>query len=203
MKANRIALCAALLAGAAALAWQSGTEERVSARIGIQVISGDQVRRAKTDDRLTTGDRLRIHISPNFDSHIYVVHADEHKVTLLHNGDTLTKAAHRLMLPSETEFFEIDGNSSREKLTILCSPKALDDVSTLLASPEAMVAQWSALEKVLLQRSRIDLHEETEKPFAIAGNVRGEAADNAFAAALPSYAGNSLVVKRYQFRVEE
>lgn len=180
-------------------------QQIVSAKIGVQVISGDVVKRAKSSDRLKKGDKLRIFIEPDVKMYVYVVHRDHHKLGLLSKLPVeLTKAKERIILPSTTEFYEVDGTSSMEKLTILCSPNRLEIVELFFGSEMHSISDWETIENKLLEQSAIDLNEETDKPFAIAGNVRDTGSQNEqFLANLKLYSGKSLALKRYEFRVKK
>jgi len=60
------------------------------------------------------------------------------------------------------------------------------------------------VEKDLLEKSRIDLTGKAEKPFSIAGTVRGgAAAADPFIEKLQTISGNTLVVRQYEFRVKK
>ena len=58
-------------------------EEKVRAKIGIQISSGDHIVRAKSQDRLKAGDLLRIYVHPEKTSHVYVIHTDLKEATFL------------------------------------------------------------------------------------------------------------------------
>jgi hypothetical protein len=61
---------------------------------------------------------------------------------------------------------------------------------------------WTSLEKELMEKSKIDLTQKTDKPFPIAGNVRSMNS-NAFVETLPIFSGKTLVVKKYEFQVQK
>ncbi|RMF86152.1 MAG: hypothetical protein D6736_15760 [Nitrospinota bacterium] len=180
-------------------------EELVRAKIGIQRKSGDRTIQAKARDRLKAGDLLRIYVLPKDDVYVYVVHTDRKRVTLLNQGQKVPQGA-SLVLPAPTEFYQIVGTQPQEIFTIICSPTELSELLTLFRSENPSYAQWASLEEDLLRKSRIDLGQQPEKPFAIAGNVRGlgngEGIDP-FLAQLRVYSGKSLLVRRYEFRVKK
>ena len=174
----------------------------IRAKVGILVKSGDQTTRAKAKDRLKAGDSLRIYVQPEDDLYIYVVHTDQKTVKLLssterqHQGSTL-------VLPEQQEYYEVDGESPVEAFTIICSPDELKEVAALLDTGISY-EKWAAMEKDLAAKGEIDLGQKAEKPFPIAGNVRGALDPNdRFASDLQIYSGNTVLVKQYEFSVKK
>ena len=179
-------------------------DEKVRAKIGIKIKSGDQVMRAKSRDRLKAGDLLRIYVHPEGSSYIYVVHSDKKTVTLLNIVEQKVQGS-TLVLPSVQEFYQVDGASPVETFTIICSPLELSDVSGILSSTMSH-EKWTAIENQLIEKSKIVLTQKTESPFAIAGNVRGgigPGIGDPFVNKLQIFSGKSLLVKRYEFKVKK
>jgi hypothetical protein len=73
----------------------------------------------------------------------------------------------------------------------------------LFSAQEVPYSSWAALEKPLLERSKINLNEASEKPFTISGNVRSIAKDSVAVTTLKTSSGDFLLVKRYEFRVKK
>jgi hypothetical protein len=179
-------------------------EQTVRARLGVLVKSGDQMLRAKGNNRLKAGDQLRIYVVPEQSFYIYVVHADQKSVALLKMVEGKIEGF-PLVLPSRHEFYEVDGESPVETFTIICSPDELKEISAILSS-QAPREKWTPLERELLQRGAVDLSQTPEKPFAIAGNVRGGEDANAgdpFLRELQIFSGKSILVKQYEFSVKK
>lgn len=177
--------------------------DRVRAKIGIMVKSDDAVMRAKKRGRIRAGDRIRIYAVPEKPSYVYIVHTDMKTATLL-NHEKQKIGNEILTLPSPQNYYEIDGESTKEAIIIVCSPDKPEKVSQLLKSGQVSHTAWTALEKELVERSRIDLSHKAEKPFTIAGNVRGTGgAADPFVAKLKTVSGNALVVRKYEFRVKK
>ncbi|HYK90199.1 MAG TPA: hypothetical protein VE398_15595 [Acidobacteriota bacterium] len=181
------------------------SQERVRAKIGILIRSGDKMIRAKSRDTLSTGDFIRIYVYPEgANSYLYVIHADGKSASLLNMTQQRIQSS-TLVLPSLREFYQPDGQSPVETFTIICSPTEVKELSNLLGG-EIPYEKWAPIEKNLLQQGTIDLGQKTEKPFAIAGNVRstGDAlAGDPFAAELQIFSGNAILVKQYEFRVKK
>jgi hypothetical protein len=174
----------------------------VRAKVGILIKSGDQTMRAKGKDRLKAGDFLRIYVQPEENFYVYVVHTDQKDVKLISSVDR-QPAGSQVVLPARQDFYEVDGESPVETFTIICSPDELKEVSTLLNS-QISYEKWAALEKELIKKGEIDLGQKAEKPFPIAGNVRGAIDPNdRFAADLQIYSGNTILVKQYEFSVKK
>jgi hypothetical protein len=178
-------------------------QQRVSAQIGIEIISDYRAGPAKLNDHLKAGDKLRLYVVPKTDAYVYVVYSDKDTVALLNNQQEqrMVKKDSTLILPSLEAYYEIDGASRHELFTIICSPEELKEVSTLFNFANVSYASWANLERQLTEKSKIDLTEEVDKPPALAGNVRQPKPEPAFVDAIPILSGRSLVVKRYEFRV--
>ena len=173
--------------------------------IGVQVKSGKNFFWTRTNNRLKAGDSLRVYVIPASEAYIYVVHTDRKNVTLLNDktASTRTQKDSLLILPSTNAYYRIDGASEIEQFTIVCSPTERTDIVKLFGAHEISYSSWTALEKPLLERSKIDLNEVSEKPFTLAGNVRAIGKDSLAAAKLKTFTGDSLLVKRYEFSVEK
>lgn len=179
-------------------------EKTVRAKIGILVKSGDQIIRAKSRDRLKAGDLVRIYVHPEVSSYVYVVHRDQKTVTLLNMVEQRIQSS-SLVLPSVQEFYQVDGQSPVETFTVICSPKEVKEISSLVSS-QMTHDRWVSLEKDLLRKGEIDLAQKSEKPFAIAGNVRGAgdaAGGDAFVRDLQIFSGKSILVRQYEFSVKK
>jgi hypothetical protein len=178
-------------------------EDYVRAKLGIMIKSATKTVRAKKKDRIRMGDRVRIYALPEKPSYVFIIHSDTKTATLL-NTDSQRVDKTVLMLPSPQNYYEMDGQSAKEFITIVCSPDELPAVSDLFKSEQAPHAKWAALEKELIEKSRIDLTHKAEKPFAVAGNVRGDAiAADPFVEKLQTVSGKSFVTRRYEFRVKK
>jgi hypothetical protein len=189
------------------VAWVSSClsqEAVVRAKIGILVKSGEQTTRAKSKDRLRAGDLVRIYVHPEFSSYVYVVYRDQKTVTLLNMVEQRIQSS-SLVLPSVQEFYQIDGKSPAEIFTVICSPKEIKEISSL-AGKRMTMDQWVALERELIKKGEIDLAQKSEKPFPIAGNVRGigdAAGGDAFLKDIPIFSGKSILVRQYEFSVKD
>ena len=180
-------------------------ERTVRAKIGILVKSGDQILKAKSRDRLKAGDLVRIYVHPEVSSYVYVVHRDQKTVTLLNMVEQRIQSS-TLVLPSVQEFYQVDGQSPVETFTVICSPKEVKEISALVSSSQMTHDRWVSLEKELLKKGEIDLAQKSEKPFAIAGNVRGAgdaAGGDAFVKELQIFSGKSVLVRQYEFSVKK
>lgn len=183
-------------------------QDPVRAKVGIGIERpGGSLVSAKTTETVKAGDSLRIYVVPEHDAYIYVVHNDGKTLTLLNAQHASTKAPQGvpviLPAPEKGKFYQIDGGSDRESITVICSPTEVRDVASLLSSPNVPQKNWLSLEKALLDKSKIDLAQPTGKPFPIAGNVRSMGNDDPFVKELSIYSGKSLVVKKYDFQVQK
>jgi hypothetical protein len=66
-------------------------QDRVRAKVGIQVRSNERTVPAKATETVKTGDSLRVYVVPEDDAYVYVVHNDGKTSSLLNAQDTKTK----------------------------------------------------------------------------------------------------------------
>jgi hypothetical protein len=181
-------------------------QDRVRAKVGvgIQIRPGEPIAPAKTTEMVKTGDFLRVYVVPEDDAYIYVVHNDGKTLTLLNAPNAATKASKGapVTLPAPEKFYQIDGGSDKESITVICSPTEIREVAKLFNTPNVAQKNWLSLEKELVDKSKIELAQQADKPFQIAGNVRSMNADP-FLETLPISSGKSLVVKKYDFQVQK
>ena len=180
-------------------------QDRVRAKVGIQVRSSERPPApAKTTETVKTGDSLRVYVVPEDDAYVYVVHNDGKTPTLLNAQDAKTKVRKGvpMTLPAPDKFYQIDGTSDKESITVICSPTEIREVAALFSTTNVPQKNWISLEKELMEKSKIDLTQKADKPFPIAGNVRSMNS-NAFVETLPIFSGKTLVVKKYEFQVQK
>ena len=182
-------------------------QDRVRAKvgIGIQARPGEPLASAKAVEKVKAGDFLRVYVVPERDAYVYVVHNDGKTLTLLNaqNATTRVSAGGPVTLPGPDKFYQIDGGSDREAITVICSPTEIREVASLANASNLPQNNWLSLEKELLDKSKIDLSQPTDKPFQIAGNVRSMTSNDPFVNSLVIYSGKSLVAKKYDFQVQK
>src|SRR5712691_2591400 len=130
-------------------------QDRVRAKVGIQVRSSERPPApAKTTETVKTGDFLRVYVVPEDDAYIYVVHNDGKTLTLLNAQDANTKANKGVpvILPALEKFYQIDGTSDKESITVICSPTEIREVTKLFNSMNVPQKNWASLEKDLLEK---------------------------------------------------
>lgn len=193
-------ICVMACCGAPALA----DTQRVRAKIGILVKSGERTSTARSREILKAGDSLRIYVHPEKALYLYLVHTDGKKVQLL-NMTAQKLESSTLVLPSVQAFYKVDGVSPYERFTIICSPHELPELSAMV-SKDFSPAKWQEVENELSKNSKIDLAVNDEAPFAIAGNVRG-GLDNQntdpVVSNLQIFSGNGVLVKQYEFQIKK
>src|SRR5919204_2072956 len=112
-------------------------QDRVRAKVGIQVHSGDRTAPAKTTEAVKAGDFLRVYVVPEGEAYVYVVHNDGKNPTLLNAQNATTKVTKGglVALPAPEKFYQIDGGSDKESITVLCSPTEIREVASLFSTP--------------------------------------------------------------------
>ncbi len=177
-------------------------ENLVRAKIGILKKSSGKNSRAKIHDRLKAGDLFRIYVHSEAPTNIYIIHSSGKSLSLLKFvRQGISKAT--VVLPSLQNFYQIDGKSRTEKITIICSPYQLGHAASI-AEGALTVQQWEAIEKGLIEKGKIKIGQTPKKPFPLAGNVRGLSRPiDPFMVKLPTYSGNDLLIRAYVFSIEK
>lgn len=191
-------LFAILVAGA--IPAENQEIKKVRAQIGILIKSEDQDRLAQANDVLTVNDKLRLFIKPEAGTYVYIVYRDHKKAELLNENFQVEKDQF-VILPSDSEYYQVDGTSKIESFTIICSVNEIREIAELDFANDSL-SKWARIEKSLVNKSRTRSGTDAEKPISIAGNVRSAFSQNILKQ-LPVYAGDSLVLKRYIFRVKD
>ena len=173
----------------------------IRAKIGVLKKSGKQTGRAMAEDRLKAGDMIRIYVQPELPAYVYVIHCTRDSLALLNIVRQQISSA-TVLLPSIQGYYQIDGKSRTEKITIICSPQPLEQVAAI-ADDRLTIKQWMEIEKDLTEKSRINIGERLQKPFSLAGNVREGKIEDPFVDQLPIYVGKGMLVKIYAFEIEK
>jgi hypothetical protein len=178
-------------------------EKRVRAKIGIEILSGQKIIQARSREMLKPGDLIRIYVHSSESTNVYVVYAGGKNARLLNM--TMQKIGEStLCLPSAHAYYKVDGSNHMERFTIVCSPKELPQISDM---EDAGISwnRWAVIEEDLLKKSKIELRQSPKPIIEIAGNVRGSndaGSLDQFVDNLPVYSGKGLLVKTYEFKIQ-
>ncbi len=217
MKITIVSILCFCLLGLGDLGLADDTQARIQAKIGIKLLVGGKIRRAKAvEKRLKAGDGFQIYVQPKFDTaYIYIVYSDQNTVMRLNTSEQTTiKERGQIKIPArenlgkeqtqnksvEELVYEFDGNSSKEYVTIICSPVKISEIDKFFDAPEITYDKWRALEKEFIEKSQIELEETVDAPLSIAGGLRGI---DPFWGYLPLFSGKSLVIKKYEFSIKK
>ena len=176
-------------------------QEMVRAKVGMEILQGDEARLAKTMDRIKAGNELRLLVVPEKESYVYVINSDHEHANLMNKEQIQDKypGGALKIFPSLESLYKPDGKGKQENFVIVCSLTPLGEITGLFASGQVSYDSWRELEDKLTKRSKITLGEKVNKPFAIAGTVRGGPKEEN----LKIFSGNDLLVKRYQFQLKK
>lgn len=207
MKSNKlfrtiIIFSAALGVSSPALALEKA--DLVRAKIGIEVVSKDSSRAAKTKDRIIAGSKLRIYVLPENDSYIYIINSDNSNSVLLNSAkeeNRIPRGALKIY-PSTAHLYAIGETATKEFFAILCSPVKQKEVVDLFSSGTVPREKWLTLERKLVEQGKIPLNEIVPKSFGVAGNIRSPKGEE-FANKLHVFSGSELLIKRYAFNVKK
>jgi hypothetical protein len=111
-----------------------------------------------------------------------------------------------MVMPSLQEYYQVDGESRNETITIIISPNEITELIHLLQNENSSYEKWTELEKRLIAKGKIELSKDIDKPFSITGNVRGTASIDdvdPFVKKLQIFSGKSILVKKYEFKVKK
>jgi hypothetical protein len=176
-------------------------QELVRAKVGMEILKGDEARPAKSRDRIKLGNQLRVLVVPEKESYVYVINSDRNNAFLLNKDQIGQRFPGKSLqvFPSLETHYKPDGKGSLESFTIIFSLTEINEITTLFATGTAPHDAWNTLEDKLTKKSKIVLDEKVDKPFSIAGTVR-KGLDSE---SLKVFSGNELLVKRYQFQVKK
>lgn len=180
------------------------TDSIIRAKIGIALKSDKRITRATAHENIRPGDMFRIFVHPEKSCTVYIVYTDETRVHLLHAAYQDVKNC-TLILPSVNAFYNVDGANTIEKITIICSPQKLPEIDSI-NDETTTYTKWAALLDTFTNKSKLIEVQKYEKPFSIAGNVRGTCgadSNDAFLRKLQIYSGKGLLVKTYAFKVKK
>lgn len=182
------------------------TSRLVKVKTGLVVKSGAGTQSAVSRSRalIKPGDMVRIHVFCEKPCYIYAVHSSDQHATLLAKPEGNVKRRHQ-SFPRGTLYYKIDGKSTIERFTLVCSP---DKISRLEKLDKGRIAyqRWRVLEKQLSMKSSVLGTTVGELSFPIAGNVRatnGNSSDGLTPDQLTPSAGFGWVVKSYELKVQK
>ncbi|MCG8632269.1 MAG: hypothetical protein MI863_00495, partial [Desulfobacterales bacterium] len=124
-------------------------------------------------------------------------------VTLINRVDYDSGKGSTIILPSDRTDFQVYGNNTVEKITIIYSPEVIPQLSPLERG-NISTAEWQALKTGLVEESKIIMAEQHEKPFSIGGNTRVLTKRPApFTKKLRIYSGKGFLIKSYEFKIKK
>jgi len=178
--------------------------EIVKGKIGIEIVKKNKSDLARKRNRITTEDKLRVYVAPDFKSFTYLISSDKKTAILLSPSPKgQPKAKNGLKnFPGAKQYYQFDETSDIELLTVICSPKELKEVQALFESENVTYKKWAELEKNLIKKSKILASTEVGKEVQIGGFVQqGLRSAGSFEDKIPIRRGNTLLIKNYEFRV--
>ena len=188
---------------------KSGTPnppEVVRARIGAEIQAGTERRPAKGYERVQAADKFRVYALPETQAaYVYAVFADQKTVELLNpSAQTPLPPAALLLLPGCEEWYAFEALGPLVTLTLISSATPLPELEALLKTPQNLSA-WRDMEKNLLAQSKLELSTAALKPYVLAGGARdcNSATNDAFLADLKISSGKGMVIKKYEFHIQE
>jgi hypothetical protein len=176
----------------------------VKGKIGIEIVKKDKSALAKKRNRITTDDRLKIYVAPDFKSYTYVISSNKQVATLLSPSSKGKPEAKKGLknFPGPKQYYQFDETSDIELLTVICSPNEVKEIKDLFESENVTHKEWAELENGLIKKSKILASKDVGKEVQIGGFVQqGLRSAGSFADKIPVRRGNTLLIKNYEFRV--
>lgn len=181
---------------------QKKGKTHVRCKMGILVEMEGKSKAAKQEEIVKPGTEIRLYVQPEADGFLYIIHSDQSASQLLSLKKEKTVSGTTVILPSPDSTFAIDGESEKEFFTMIFSPVKVSEIENLFSSGTCDAGIWKDQEQKLKNKSELRLSESSDKPFAIAGNVRGKKSDP-FIDKLKIYSGTGMVVRQYVFKVKK
>lgn len=181
----------------------AASEEIIKAKIGIEIISNEKSRSAKPLDRIRIKDYIRIHVIPENDSYLYIIHTDQIDATLVNQDlvDHELKQKSVNVFPASGFLFQFVGKGPSEQVSVICSLSKIKILDNLFKSATTSHADWMKIKNDLISANpNLPPPVATEAPPTIGGAYRG---NNPFKAPLLTSSGNSFLVKDYEFNVKK
>jgi hypothetical protein len=201
-------LCLAMLLIGSSTGVKAEDADIVRVKIGIRIRGEDgQERWAKTRDTVASGDRYRLYVAPETIAYAYALYIGAGGIVEPLGDrryiDVPVLAFPVGVWPSIRELYRVDASGPQERIVTICSPAALPAVEQIVKAGQVGLDVWEPLEQQLRDASAIDLSRRVEKPWDIAASVRGQHQELYvwLHAELPTYSGNTLVIKQYEFRI--
>ncbi len=179
--------------------------DTVKAKIAILHKAGEIYNPLKTKDRLRAGEMLRIFVlpanPPGADCFVYVVHTGNKESFLLCKTQLKAKKD-TLILPNQDDYYVFDEAGIKERITIFCSAKKINEIEKLFAKSElAPSSSWNDIETKLIALNKSNLNENSDKPFSLAGNV--SAVNEDFIETMQLFVGKDMLIRKYEIEVKK
>ncbi len=174
----------------------------IKAKIGVMKKSGDDIKKAKSNDNALAGDEVRVFIVPDNDCYVYVVFNDGKNAMLLSAKYVSAKKA--LILPGEKNFYKFDKNSKTGEFYVYCSSEKMGEIDKLFKGKNSInSSDWKTVSSKIENENKESVSDDSDKPITMAGNVRGANVSNEqFQKTLQSFSGKSMIIKKYIFNVK-
>jgi len=176
-------------------------KDSVKARIAILHKAGENYNPLKTKDRLKVGEMLRVFVLPSTSCFVYAVHTGSKESFLLCKTE-LKAGKDTLLLPTPEDYYIFDEGGVKEKITIFCSTKKINEIEKLFMSSELVPTKsWNDVETKLISQNKSNLSETSDKPFPMAGNV--SAINEDFIEAMQMFVGVNMLIRKYEIEVKK
>ncbi len=176
-------------------------KDSVKAKIAILHKAGESYDLLKTKDRLKVGEMLRVFVLPSTNCFVYAVHTGSKESFLLCKTELKT-GKDTLVLPTPEDYYIFDEAGVKEKITIFCSTKKINEIEKLFTKSELVTTKsWNDVEAKLISQNKSNLSETSDKPFPMAGNV--SAINENFIETMQMFIGVNMLIRKYEIEVKK
>lgn len=179
-------------------------QNEVKTKMALLLKKNDDFVRLKANDRIKVNDKFFIVVQPLSDSYNYVIFTEGNETSLLNNlKDVKIKKNNKLILPSNSDYFQFDGNSSNAEFNIISSSKSLAEIDNLFKTSSTIETdKWKKVEEKLVKDNKVNLNDDSNSPISIAGNVRSIDSKE-IDKHLLTFSDKKLILKKYKLEIKK
>lgn len=179
-------------------------QNEVKTKMALLLKKNDDFVRLKANDRIKVNDKFFIVVQPLSDSYNYVIFTEGNETSLLNNlKDVKIKKNNKLILPSNSDYFQFDGNSSNAEFNIISSSKSLAEIDNLFKTSSTIETdKWKKVEEKLVKDNKVNLNDDSDSPISIAGNVRSIDSKE-IDKHLLTFSDKKLILKKYKLEIKK
>lgn len=173
----------------------------IKTKVGIFTTNKGKQVTLKSNDKLKVGDMFRIYLKCFSPQYNYIIYVDNKSAKLLNFSqfNKMNSEDKTLILPSVEEAYKVDATNPSIKIFVISSKKSFDEIKNKFEQSKIDLDSWKDFEQELIKKQK-NLTNSSDKPFSIAGNVRG--VEEIFNQ-LPLLTNRELIIRTYEIEVKK